>query len=153
MGFLSWLESTGLAAWVGGSIWGYPIMLTTHSVGLAIVVGLVFMMSLRFLGMMNHVPASSLRAVFPVAWFGFAINTISGTALFTMQATWYVTSVPFLLKIAGIVVGVVMMVLIQKELAANSGVAEPTSKLKTYAIISLVVWSIAMIGGRMIAYI
>lgn len=150
MGFLSWLESTGLAAWVGGSLWGYPIMLTTHSVGLAIVVGLLFMMSLRFFGMAGGVPVASFERFFPTAWFGFAINALSGTALFTMQATWYVTSVPFLLKIAGIVVGVVLMVMIQKEL---KGATEVTSKLKTLGIVSLIAWSVAMIGGRMIAYI
>ncbi|MBT5331131.1 MAG: hypothetical protein HOL48_05075 [Porticoccaceae bacterium] len=157
MGFLYWLESTSLANWVGGSLWGYPIMLTVHSVGLAIVVGLVFMMSLRFLGVMKGVPVGSISNIFPFAWFGFAINTISGLSLFTLQASWYITSVPFLLKIAGIIIGVVMMVLIQREFkVAGSSLdtaEDAPQKLKTFAIISLVAWSVGMIGGRFIAYI
>lgn len=157
MNFLYWLESTGLADWVGASIWGYPIMLSIHSVGLAIVVGLVFMMNLRFLGVMKGVSIGSMSKIFAFAWFGFAINTISGLALFTLQASWYVTNVPFLLKITGIVVGVVMMVLVQKEfkIAGDSWDSENTasSKLVTLGIISLVAWSIAMIGGRFIAYL
>lgn len=155
MGFLYWLESTSLANWVGSSIWGYPIMLTIHSVGLAIVVGLVFVMSFRFLGVMKGVPVGSVNDLFPFAWFGFAINTISGLSLFTLQASWYVTSVPFLLKITGIIIGVVMMVLIQKEFKANSldSAVDAPQKLKTFAIISLVAWSVGMIGGRFIAYV
>lgn len=157
MGFLYWLESTSLANWVGSSIWGYPIMLTIHSVGLAIVVGLVFILCLRFLGIMKALPIGAFKGVFPFAWFGFAINTISGLSLFTLQASWYVTSVPFLLKIAGIIIGVVMMVLIQKEFkkAGDSldAATDAPQKLKTFAIISLVAWSIGMIGGRFIAYI
>jgi len=157
MGFLYWLESTSLANWVGASLWGYPIMLTIHSVGLAIVVGLVFIMCIRFLGVMKGVSVGSVSELFPYAWFGFAINTVSGLALFTLQASWYVTSVPFLLKISGIIVGVVMMTLIQKEFKAagdsiNASEDAP-QKLKTFAIISLVAWSVGMIGGRFIAYI
>ncbi len=157
MALLYWLESTALADWVGASIWGYPIMLTIHSVGLAIVVGLVFMMNLRFLGVMKGVPIGSMSKIFAFAWFGFAINTISGFSLFTLQASWYVTNVPFLLKIGGIVVGVVTMILVQKEfrLAGNSWdtLDEASSKLKAFAIISFVGWSIGMIGGRFIAYL
>mgnify|MGYP001036873109 CR=1 FL=1 len=157
MGFLYWLESTSLANWVGASLWGYPIMLTIHSVGLAIVVGLVFIMSIRFLGVMQGVSIGSVSRLFPFAWFGFAINTVSGLALFTLQASWYVTSVPFLLKITGIVIGVVMMVLMQKEFKKSGdgldSASEAPQNLKTFAIISLVAWSVGMIGGRFIAYI
>lgn len=157
MGFLYWLESTSLANWVGGSLWGYPIMLTIHSVGLAIVVGLVFVMCIRFLGVMQGVSVGSVGKIFPFAWFGFTINTISGLALFTLQASWYVTNIPFLFKITGIIVGVVLMVLIQKAFkqAGDSwdSLTEAPQKLKVFAIISLVAWSIAIIGGRFIAYL
>lgn len=157
MGFLYWLESTALADWVGASIWGYPIMLTIHAVGLAIVVGLMAIMCFRFLGVMKGVPVGAVKSIFPFAWFGFAINTVSGSALFTLQASWYVTNVPFLLKIAGIVIGVVMMVLIQKEFK-NAGdsldnAVDAPKKLKVLAVISLVGWSVAMICGRFIAYL
>lgn len=156
MDFFYWLEATALADWVGGSIWGYPIMLTLHSIGLAIVVGIVFIMNLRFLGVMRDIPVGQVAKFLPWAWFGFAINTVSGLSLYTMQASWYMTSIPFLLKIAGIVIGVVMMVLVQKALRADASLntaSEAPSKLRTYAIISFVVWSVAMIGGRFIAYI
>ena len=45
-----WLETTAPAIWVGESLWGYPIMLGCHVVGLAIVVGLFMMRDLRLLG-------------------------------------------------------------------------------------------------------
>ena len=42
-----WLESTAPAIWVGESLWGYPIMLGAHAIGLAIVVGIFVMLDLR----------------------------------------------------------------------------------------------------------
>ena len=50
MSFLQWLETSALAEWVAASLWGYPITLTSHGVGLAIVVGIIFMLSFRLLG-------------------------------------------------------------------------------------------------------
>ena len=157
MGLFEWLERTAIADWVGGSLWGYPITLTAHSVGLAIVLGLVFIMNLRFLGVMKGVSVGSMRGLFAFAWFGFALNALSGFGLFALQATWLVTHTPFLYKVAGIVVGVVLMVLVQREFkqAGDSwdSLTDASSKLKVYAIISFIAWSVGMIGGRLIAYL
>lgn len=157
MAFFEWLETTHLANWVGASLWGYPITLTMHSVGLAIVLGLVFMMNLRFLGVMKGVPVGAMRNLFALAWFGFAINALSGLGLFALQATWLATHPPFLYKIGGIVVGVVLMVMVQKEFKAAGdswdSASDASSKLKAFAIISFIAWSVGMIGGRLIAYL
>ena len=44
---MEWLESTALAEWVRTSLIGYPFVLTVHSVGMAIMVGLVTVINLR----------------------------------------------------------------------------------------------------------
>ena len=47
------LESLGMteyAAWVRESLWGWPLSLTFHAFGNAIVVGLIFIIGLRFVG-------------------------------------------------------------------------------------------------------
>ena len=47
---LDWIQSTSYAVWVRES-WGWPFALTLHAFGNAIVVGLVFIICLRVLGL------------------------------------------------------------------------------------------------------
>ena len=58
-----WLETTAPAIWVGESLWGYPIMLGCHVVGLAIVVGLFMMRDLRLLGFFQGISYQSLDSL------------------------------------------------------------------------------------------
>ena len=77
MVFLEWLEFSALAEWVSASLWGYPITLTSHGVGLAIVVGIIFMLNLRLLGKFSGLPYQTLLSYMKLAWAGFLLNFIS----------------------------------------------------------------------------
>lgn len=151
------LETTALANWVGVSLYGYPIMLSLHVVGLAIVVGIFSMRDLTLLGMFSGVRPSAFLGISKLAWVGFIINALSGFALFASQATVFVTSVPFLIKIACIVAGMIMAGVIQARLRRESnldeGEASISSATKAVACISLMFWVAAIIAGRLIAYI
>ena len=96
------LEETSLALWVGESLWGYPLMLSLHVIGLAIVVGIFVMRDLRLLGMFDGIAFAALPSLIKLGWIGFIINALSGFALFTSQATTFIESTPFLLKIGSI---------------------------------------------------
>jgi len=50
-----WLEETRLALWVGESLWGYPLLLSLHIVGLAMVAGIFTMLNLRLLGVLKEI--------------------------------------------------------------------------------------------------
>ena len=153
---LEWLERSALADWVAGSLWGYPITLVSHGIGFAIVVGIIFMLSFRLLGMFAGIPYQTVLSYMRLAWAGFLLNFISGCMLFSAQATFFVTSTPFLTKIAAIVIGAVAAVLMQQKAREgardwDSGTALP-SKVKNMAIVSIVCWSITIIAGRLTAY-
>ncbi len=157
MGIFTWLESSQLASWVGISLWGYPISLTAHSIGMAIMVGIVAIIDLRVAGFFSSISLSSLRTALKFAWLGFIVNLISGFALFTVQASYFVGHTAFLVKVGAIVLAVINAVILQKMLTANSadwdgGLAIP-SKAKKLAITSLLLWLIAVIAGRLIAYV
>ena len=103
----AWLETTALAIWVGESLWGYPIVLGMHAIGLAIVVGIFVMLDLRILRVVRGVSFNAFFSLYRLAWIGLIINTISGSALFTSQATTFVESAPFLIKISFVIAGVI----------------------------------------------
>ena len=156
MDFLAWLESSRVAEWALISIEGYPIVITAHSIGLAVMVGICVILNLRLLGLFKGIPYTSLSRVLGFAWFGFAINLISGVVLFTMEATSYVSDVPFLTKIFFVLAGVSMAAWQQLQISRYAE-AWMTTGAPTYtkllATLSLALWAGAIVAGRLIAYL
>lgn len=151
------LETTDLATWVAVSLWGYPMMLSLHVVGLAIVVGIFSMRDLTLLGLFPGIRPSAFLGISKLAWLGFIVNAVSGFALFASQATVFVTSVPFLVKIVCILAGMILAGVIQSRLRRETSVADSEAAIskstKVIASISLMLWAAAIIAGRLIAYI
>ncbi len=158
MPVFEWLESSALAIWVGESLWGYPIMLGMHAIGLAIVVGIFVMLDLRMLRVIRGVSFTAFLSLFRLAWIGLIINTLSGSSLFTSQATTFVENLPFLIKISAVVAGVILGVFIQRRLklrAADWDMSDTNieSSATALAALSLVCWIGAIFAGRLIAYL
>jgi len=152
-----WLEMSPLAEWVGGSLIGYPLMLTSHGVGMSIVVGILFVMNLRLLGCFNGIAFSAFNPLLKLAWAGFVLNFISGCALFIAQATVFIESIPFLIKIAAIFLAGINAAFIQnlmRQKSVNWDAGDVVSEsVRWLAISSLVLWSTVIVAGRMIAYL
>jgi hypothetical protein len=157
VGFLTWIENTGIAEYVRVSAYGYPAMITLHSLGLAIMVGLSVVLSLRVLGFFSVIPFSSLQKLLKVAWIGFIVNFISGGALFSTQAVAYMQDPVFLIKMSMVIIGAIlvgiMQSMISKAVAAGVSAAEAPSNLKIVAGFTIGAWTIGMITGRLIAYL
>tara|TARA_Y100000588_G_C14258172_1_gene926442 strand:+ start:1607 stop:2143 length:537 start_codon:yes stop_codon:yes gene_type:complete len=151
------LETTAIALWVGESLWGYPIMLGLHVVGLAMVVGLFVMRDLRLIGMLDSISFQSLLSLSKLGWMGFLINVISGCFLFSSQATYFVTHTPFLLKITMIFLATVTAGLIQQRIRVGAEEWDSGSGsfgvVRNLAIVSIALWMGAIIAGRLIAYL
>jgi len=151
---LVWIEESALAEYVRVSALGYPAMITLHSLGLAIIVGLSVVLSLRVLGLYKAIPFSSLQRLLPLAWVGFIVNFLSGSGLFAAQATTYVTDFEFLLKMFFVLLGVIFVGLMQGAVSAvvKSGAAA-RGNARIFAIGTIVAWFGATVTGRLIAYL
>lgn len=153
-----WLELTPVAIWVGESLYGYPFMLGLHAVGLAIVVGIFAMRDMRLLGQFSGISYESIDGLRKLAWSGFGINAISGCFLFSSQATTFIESTPFLLKISMIFLAAICAAIIQNRMHADaakwdeSGTAVVGS-VRALAFVSLILWMGAIISGRLVAYL
>lgn len=157
MALFEWLELTLLADWVGGSLWGYPITLTAHGIGLAVVVGIIFMLCFRLLGRFDGLPYGTVLAYMKLAWAGFLLNFISGFMLFSAQATVFIVSLPFIIKIVSILIAAIVAALLQEKVRLgaadwDAGAAVP-GNVKRLCVLSLLLWSIAIVAGRLIAYV
>ena len=155
MSWLAWLEAGAYAEFVRVSAYGYAAMITLHSLGLAVMIGLALLLCLRVLGCFEIVPLRSLRRLLPLAWLGFVVNFISGASLFASQATTYVTSPVFLLKMAFVVVGAGLTAMLQDSLSRSEavGAAARIGHRRALSIAAIVNWTGALIAGRLIAYL
>ena len=157
MGFLAWLENSGVVAIINESLWAYPIVLSCHAIGMAVVVGIVLMIDLRILGYARGIPIPSLERLFSVAWAGFFLNLLSGTLLFSIDATRFFFLNVFRIKILLIILG---MISIRMLLGAVRSSTQPltaegsaSGKTKLMATLSLIFWIGAIFAGRLIAYL
>jgi len=157
VGFISWIENTGIAETIRVSAYGYPIMITLHSLGLAIMVGLSVVLSLRVLGFFSGIPYSTLYRLLKYAWIGFIINFLSGSLLFAASATTFIVHQVFLAKMTFVIIGAIfvgiMQGMIKTALATGNADAEAPSSLKAMAWATIAAWTIGMITGRFIAYL
>ncbi|MXZ33548.1 MAG: hypothetical protein F4Z20_09610 [Gammaproteobacteria bacterium] len=141
------------------SLWAYPALLSLHIVGLAIVVGIFVTRDLRLAGFVRGIDPRMFANLAPLAWFGFAVNLISGLLLFTSQATVFATNLPFLIKISCIGAGMALARVIHRRLRQQSvsslqymsALSDETS-LRPLALLSLTIWIGAIGAGRLIAY-
>jgi hypothetical protein len=156
MGALIWLEQTPFGAWVreGNSLWGYPMILFLHTLGMGCVVGFATIVDLRILGVAPDIPLAPLDRFFPVMWAGFWVNALSGTALFIADATTKFTNPVFAVKMTFVALGVVTVHLLRSRVIRGHAPHERpmAAAAKFLAATSLVCWIGAITAGRLMAY-
>jgi hypothetical protein len=156
VGFLTWLEASSLGEWVRASQLGYPLMIASHAIGMAIMVGLSLAIAMRLLGMFRGIPYAELNRFLAIAWAGFALNFLSGSGLFAAQATTYITDGTFLLKMAFVFAGMITVAILQSAMSRRGGswpTTGATAGVKLVAAISIACWVGGTVSGRLIAYL
>ncbi len=170
MDFLNWAEMSPIGEWVSTSLWGYPIALTLHTIGMGTLVGLALMICFRVLGLGQGMSPRRLLVYWKLALIGFVINLASGTALFFGSATTLWESWPFRIKIIFIAAGLVGTHCLVRGLTRTKrisvgnmpeglislgrmSVGRCIGKQKALALLVIVIWITALVAGRLIAYI
>lgn len=149
MNFLLWIEESGVGIFIRESLWGYPIILASHGVGMAIVMGVVIALNMRVLGFAKELSVYAYDRIFWIGWLGFLINLVSGLILFAGSASVYFFQGSFQLKIGFIVVGGILMKLLMNGIRnhRNEGLT------KVISGVCLLCWFGALITGRLMAYL
>ena len=157
MNFLIWLQDGALGTWVAGSIWGYPVILACHAVGMAVVAGTVVMINIRVLGFARKVPVTLFDKLSVIAWAGLALNVVTGLALFSGDPVKFFYHPVFWIKLSLITMGAASLWLVVRALRNTPAMPEAGSETpagaKLVAGCSLAFWAGAIIAGRLIAYI
>jgi len=146
---LAEIEQSGFATWIreGGVLYGYPLILFLHTLGLSTLVGLSSAIDLRLLGFASGIPLASLEKLFWLMWPGLALTAVTGILLFVSDATRHASNPAFLVKMVFVVLAVTALALTWTRVfrGPHSG--------KMLAAFSLVCWFGALTAGRLMAYI
>jgi hypothetical protein len=132
-------------------------MLTAHALGLALTVGVLLVLDIRLLGLYPSIPLTALERLLRLAWVGIGLNTVTGIAIFVTQASTYVTSVPFVIKMVFVALGSVSVVAMQRVLKRDASGWDAAGRVppigRGLALGSILFWTVAVVTGRMIAYL
>lgn len=155
--FLHALEQLPFSVWVreSSSLWAFPALLVTHTIGMAMVAGSSAMMSLALLGFWPKMPLKPLERLYPLMWTGFWINAVTGVALLAADAASKLTNPDFYVKMAFVFAGVYVLRLTRHKVFADPlhDQERLPSSAKTLAWASLICWFGAILAGRLLAYI
>jgi hypothetical protein len=150
------IENLGFSTWVreSPSKLAYPTILWLHVMGMGVVAGISAVVSLRLLGVSPKTPVRPLERLYPLIWWGFWVNAVTGTALLMASASKRLVDYTFYTKMIFIFAGVVLLQLTRKKVFRNLG---PDGALpenaKALAWASLICWLGAITAGRLLAYL
>ena len=156
MNVLEWLANSPYAMWVDES-WGWPLALTIHALGMAVVVGLMTIIALRLFGVFRTIPYTALNRLIPLIWIAVFFQVISGFTLWMSKPGQYLGDVMFDTKFALVIIASIAMwyfhVSFRREsVARETAGAVPSRALKIVAA-SWFLWAAVTIGGRLTAYL
>jgi hypothetical protein len=150
------IENSAYAVWVreSPSIFAYTSILSLHAIGLAVIVGINWLVALRLLGYVRGIPVQSLRGLFPWMYVGFTVNAFSGLSLLAANLTNDLNNWVFLAKLVFIVFAMVNLELMRARVfgRVGGGVEATPPQARTFAILSIVFWLLVIIAGRFTAY-
>src|SRR4030095_15660762 len=156
MEILIYLEQTALATFIreSSSYLGFPTFLFMHTLGLSILVGAHSGVAIRVLGVASSITLKPMERLFPFMWAGFILTVISGLGLGIAAATTRLINPILLFKLVLIAIATPIMRMMEKRVFRSaSGLKEVDPQAgKAMAAALLVLWTIIMIAGRLIAY-
>jgi hypothetical protein len=149
------LQASPFTDWLLGSdsIWTYPLVLTLHTAGLAVLVGASILIHLRLLNVGAAIPLHRFRVLFRFVWAGFVINLMTGLMLFATQAADRIQDPVFGLKLGSIALALWTGVVLRRRVIDAPGGAPLHPRLVRWlAAGGLALWAVAIVTGRLMAY-
>jgi hypothetical protein len=158
LAFCQWLADTRGSIALHESLYMYPLVESTHVLTLCLFVGMTAAMDLRLLGLtLRSVPMSEVRGrLLPWIQTGFAVMVVTGVMLFYAIPVRSYQNVFFRLKLIALVfAGLnawVFHAKTERRVAQWDRDRMPPPAARAAGMLSLVLWAVIIVAGRMIAY-
>ncbi|MBT5032549.1 MAG: hypothetical protein HOM55_09685 [Proteobacteria bacterium] len=148
-------SSEAITTYVFDTPWLWPTMEALHFIGMALLFGVVLVVSLRVLGIAKSIPFAALHRLLPLGVFGLVINIATGMGFLIVDSQRYTAIPAFYWKLALITIGGVVALYFTYfnhpwSLKAKDD-ATPTAKVVAAA--SILIWAGVLLLGRMLPYL
>ena len=156
--FLASLQASGIAGRIRDSLYLFPLIESSHVIGLTMVFGTIAIIDLRLLGIASaHRPFTRIaNDVLKWTWAAFALTVTTGLLMFITNAGIYYQNFYFRTKMALLLLAGINVLMF--EVTAGRSVhrwdkdeAAPLAG-KTVAAVSLVLWITIIFMGRWIGF-
>jgi hypothetical protein len=156
--FLKSLEASGIATGIRDSLWLFPLIESTHVIGLALVFGTILIIDLRLLGIASTQRSFKRMAsdILKWTWAAFALTALTGALMFITNSLVYYHNFFFRTKMLLLLLSGINMLIF--ELTAGRTIhnwdkaPSAPSAGKAVAAVSLVMWISIIVMGRLIGF-
>ena len=146
-----WFGHTPVGVYMRDSTNGFATVETLHLLGLAVLGGVVLLLSLGALqvAVAARTSAATARSLLPVFGAALTVMMTSGVLLVASKPLRYFLSAPFRWKIALLAAGVALYLYLGRRLTSRGEGPIPRSD-KALAILLLFIWFGVGLAGRLI---
>ncbi len=152
------LETLPLAQEIGAT-WWFPLVNSLHVVSISFVLGAIFMLDLRLMGVAarSNAITDMVRDLVPWALAAFVIAVITGLGLFITRAYAHMHNPAFLWKLAlmalaGLNMAVFHLRIYRHVWRWDTSMAVP-AHARLAGVLSLLLWSGVMLSGRWVGHL
>jgi hypothetical protein len=152
---LAALGASGVAELLRSSQYLYPFVNAAHILGFALLVGSIAALDARILGFGRGIPlADAAHLLLPFTVGGLVLAIVAGFALFIVKPQEYWANPVFLTKLVLIVlaIGNALSLRVRPAWRAALDGGTVSAGLKVSAVLSLLLWTAALLAGRLIAF-
>src|SRR5215471_2087862 len=150
--FFRWLVNSPWSHAMNSAEWVFPLVQSLHFIGFALSIGTIAIVDFRVLGWGGSRLASAELAADLSRWTvpGIAIMLITGFLMFSTDAVGYHNNPAFQFKMVCLTVAILFHFTLHRKAVAA---VAPRLAAKLAAVTSLILWTVVVAGGRMIAFI
>jgi hypothetical protein len=155
---LEWLQGTSLAVHIRDSLFAFPLIESTHVIGLTLVFGTIAIIDLRLLGLASTNRSFQRVAAdtFTLTWVAFAVAAVTGVFMLITNDAVYYHNAYFRAKIALLALAAINMLVFEvttrRSVAKWDRDASAPPLGRAVAAVSLVIWISVIVTGRMIGF-
>jgi hypothetical protein len=146
--FAKWSEATPLGRMIRNSEYAFPMIEFVHLAALAVIGGAVLIVDMRLLGFgLKKTPVVQLaKDAQPYVTGSLIVMLLTGSALYTSEATKCYASVAFWIKMVSLLLAMIFTYTIKKRTAARD------HESRLVGAMSILLWFGVAWGGRWIGF-
>jgi hypothetical protein len=150
--FFRWLVNSPWSHAMNAYEWVFPAVQSLHFIGFALSIGTIAIVDLRLLGfgMRRQNPSELAASLEPWTRAGIAVMLITGPLMFSTDAVTYHYNPSFQFKMLCLTAALIFHFTIHRW-AVRPGASATVGKMA--GVLSLLLWTGVVAGGRMIAFI